>query len=97
MDSHLAYRDRMAGGLDSAVHDVGDKEISSEIANGQQVKSRGRRASEGACLPKTEGRRVSGEVRCEKCGKGYKHSSCLTKHLLVPFKSLAWHTFTLLG
>ncbi|RDA87547.1 hypothetical protein CP532_3991 [Ophiocordyceps camponoti-leonardi (nom. inval.)] len=22
------------------------------------------------------------EVRCEKCGKGYKHSSCLTKHLL---------------
>ncbi|KAG7152908.1 hypothetical protein HYQ46_003794 [Verticillium longisporum] len=21
------------------------------------------------------------ELRCEKCGKGYKHSSCLTKHL----------------
>jgi len=53
-----------------------------------------RRASEGAYLSKTEKRRQSGEVKCEKCGKGYKHSSCLTKHLLVaphlvitPFRS----------
>lgn len=31
------------------------------------------------------GKRTSGsELRCEKCGKGYKHSSCLTKHLSVP-------------
>ena len=48
------------------------------------VKARIRRASEGAYLTKTDGKRVSsGELRCEKCGKGYKHSSCLTKHLLV--------------
>ena len=48
------------------------------------VKARVRRASEGAYLTKTDGKRVSsGELRCEKCGKGYKHSSCLTKHLLV--------------
>lgn len=49
-------------------------------------KSRMRRASEGASrLAKGEGKRTSGsELRCEKCGKGYKHSSCLTKHLSVP-------------
>ncbi|KAL8714183.1 MAG: hypothetical protein Q9220_001912 [cf. Caloplaca sp. 1 TL-2023] len=45
------------------------------------LKARVRRASEGAHLSKGEGRRPSGELRCEKCGKGYKHSSCLTKHL----------------
>ena len=49
----------------------------------QGSKSRNRRASEGAHLTKSDGKRVSGELRCEKCGKGYKHSSCLTKHLYV--------------
>lgn len=44
-------------------------------------KARARRASEGSYLTKGETRRSSGELRCEKCGKGYKHSSCLTKHL----------------
>ncbi|KAF2738699.1 hypothetical protein EJ04DRAFT_413629, partial [Polyplosphaeria fusca] len=45
-------------------------------------KSRVRRASEGSRLTKGEGKRSSGsELRCETCGKGYKHSSCLTKHL----------------
>ncbi|KAL8998514.1 MAG: hypothetical protein Q9169_002457 [Polycauliona sp. 2 TL-2023] len=44
-------------------------------------KARTRRASEGSYLSKGEGKRASGELRCEKCGKGYKHSSCLTKHL----------------
>lgn len=48
-------------------------------------KSRIRRASEGNRLTKTDGKRTSGsELKCEKCGKGYKHSSCLTKHLSVP-------------
>lgn len=52
-------------------------------------KSRVRRASEGARQAKGDGKRTSGsELRCEKCGKGYKHSSCLTKHLSVP-RSLA--------
>ncbi|KAF1938578.1 hypothetical protein EJ02DRAFT_19970 [Clathrospora elynae] len=45
-------------------------------------KSRNRRASEGSRLSKGDGKRTSGsDLRCEKCGKGYKHSSCLTKHL----------------
>ncbi|EFX00459.1 c2h2 finger domain containing protein [Grosmannia clavigera kw1407] len=40
-----------------------------------------RRASDGQPLVK-EGRRSSTrmDLRCDKCGKGYKHSSCLTKH-----------------
>ena len=45
--------------------------------------ARARRASEGSYLTKSEGKRSSGELRCDKCGKGYKHSSCLTKHLSV--------------
>lgn len=53
-------------------------------------KARARRASEGAHLSKNESKRSNGELRCEKCGKGYKHSSCLTKHLLV---YLAKHLF----
>ncbi|KAF3926223.1 hypothetical protein ABW20_dc0100207 [Dactylellina cionopaga] len=28
-----------------------------------------------------DGQHVKGELKCEHCGKGYKHSSCLTKHL----------------
>ncbi|KAF2502743.1 hypothetical protein BU16DRAFT_18039 [Lophium mytilinum] len=44
-------------------------------------KARLRRASEGSHL-KANKRLVSGsDLKCEKCGKGYKHSSCLTKHL----------------
>jgi hypothetical protein len=65
-------------------------------AGGPSSMSRVRRASEGARQAKGEGKRTSGsELRCEKCGKGYKHSSCLTKHLSVP-RSLPPrpHTFT---
>lgn len=64
---------------------------------GPEVKDQGgrRRASEGAhSVPgggapegSTPGRgsraRSGSELKCEKCGKGYKHSSCLTKHLFV--------------
>lgn len=46
-------------------------------------KAKMRRASEGSHLTKGEGKRSSSELRCEQCGKGYKHSSCLTKHLSV--------------
>lgn len=47
------------------------------------TKGRNRRASEGAYLSKGEGKRLPSELRCETCGKGYKHSSCLTKHMYV--------------
>lgn len=58
-------------------------------------KARIRRASEGSHL-KGDSKRTSGsELRCEKCGKGYKHSSCLTKHLSVTLRSTTAlpHTF----
>ncbi|KUL91412.1 hypothetical protein ZTR_01509 [Talaromyces verruculosus] len=45
------------------------------------TKNRNRRASEGSHLVRGEGKRVSTELRCDQCGKGYKHSSCLTKHM----------------
>lgn len=47
------------------------------------TKNRNRRASEGSPLMRGEGKRVSTELRCDQCGKGYKHSSCLTKHMCV--------------
>lgn len=59
------------------------------------AKSRIRRASEGSRLAKGEGKRTSGsELRCEKCGKGYKHSSCLTKHLSVALSKPSFHTLS---
>jgi hypothetical protein len=54
-----------------------------EIIKGN-TKSRARRASEGSRLSKGEGKRQpSNELKCDTCGKGYKHHSCLNKHLLV--------------
>lgn len=61
---------------------ITDDFLSPDIV-GSASQSKARRASEGSYLTKGEGKRSSGELRCEKCGKGYKHSSCLTKHLSV--------------
>lgn len=47
------------------------------------TKGRNRRASEGSYLARGEGKRLPSELRCDTCGKGYKHSSCLTKHMWV--------------
>lgn len=63
-------------------------------SEGGIMKTRARRASEGAHLSRSDGKRSSGELRCEKCGKGYKHSSCLAKHLLVILAIYA-HSYTL--
>ncbi len=68
---------------DSAIDDdVND--MSGDEGDTAAQKARVRRASDGQPLVK-EGRKSNRpELRCEKCGKGYKHSSCLTKHLFVP-------------
>jgi hypothetical protein len=70
-----------------------DRKISAELADDDAVeegvagdkpisaKGRNRRASEGSFLAKGEGKRLASELRCDTCGKGYKHSSCLTKHM----------------
>ena len=47
-------------------------------------KARTRRASEGQHLIKDGKKSNGGDLKCDKCGKGYKHSSCLSKHLYVP-------------
>ncbi|KXL50092.1 hypothetical protein M433DRAFT_73110 [Acidomyces richmondensis BFW] len=39
-----------------------------------------RRASDGTRLTKKE-RAATGDLKCEHCGKAYKHGSCLNKHL----------------
>jgi hypothetical protein len=65
---------------DNAVDDV----VAAEKRMG--AKNRNRRASEGSYLVKGEGKRVTSELRCDSCGKGYKHSSCLTKHLYVSLR-----------
>jgi hypothetical protein len=68
---------------DSAIDDD-QNDRSADEADRAFQKARMRRASDGQPLVK-EGRKSNRpELRCEKCGKGYKHSSCLTKHLFVP-------------
>lgn len=71
----------------------GDSAIAEGHASDVGRPARSRRASEGAHVHLGEsgdgvGGRVSrarsgSELKCDKCGKGYKHSSCLTKHLFV--------------
>lgn len=69
---------------DSAIDDELN-EMSGDDAMSAFQKARVRRASDGQPLAKEGGRKSSRpELRCEKCGKGYKHSSCLNKHLFVP-------------
>jgi len=69
--------------------------ITLQEQSSSSAKARARRASEGAYLTKMDSKRTSGgELRCETCGKGYKHSSCLTKHLLVFLTSTFPHTFS---
>ena len=45
-------------------------------------KNKVRRASDGSTLSSKK-KNSHGDLKCETCGKAYKHSSCLTKHLLV--------------
>lgn len=62
---------------------IDDDSQSADEEDGKSQKARIRRASDGQPLVK-EGRKSNRvEVRCETCGKGYKHSSCLIKHRLV--------------
>ncbi|KAJ4292322.1 hypothetical protein N0V88_005954 [Collariella sp. IMI 366227] len=69
------------GVQDSAIDDELN-DMSGDDAEAAFQKARVRRASDGQPLVKEGSRKSSRpELRCEKCGKGYKHSSCLNKHL----------------
>ena len=45
-----------------------------------KAKQRMRRASDGSRLTKKE-KAATGDLKCDQCGKAYKHGSCLNKHL----------------
>lgn len=66
---------------DSAIDD--ESNMSGDDVDGSVDGNRLRRASDGQPLTKDGKKSNRVEVRCETCGKGYKHSSCLTKHLSV--------------
>ncbi|KAL4921027.1 hypothetical protein BDW62DRAFT_153897 [Aspergillus aurantiobrunneus] len=57
--------------------------VDGNIAPGKPIstKNRNRRASEGGHQVKGEGKGSRPELRCDRCGKGYKHGSCLSKHM----------------
>ncbi|KAL8420070.1 hypothetical protein RB594_003011 [Gaeumannomyces avenae] len=65
-------------GQDSAIDDGASTDGETTLQDGRL-----RRASDGQPLAKEGNSKKMNrvELRCEKCGKGYKHSSCLTKHL----------------
>jgi hypothetical protein len=68
---------------ESAIDDQNDEEMDDDVEAGFK-QARTRRASEGQHLVKDGKKSNAGDLKCEKCGKGYKHSSCLSKHLFVP-------------
>lgn len=80
---------------DSAIDDDSNELSADEAAHLDQARIR--RASDGQPLTKDGKKSSRVEVRCETCGKGYKHSSCLTKHLLVSLPSCTCDVCTCLG
>ncbi|TKX27603.1 hypothetical protein C1H76_0027 [Elsinoe australis] len=74
--SSLPHGHSMPSRNDSAV--VDGPPLSSITEKGN--KNRMRRASDGSTLSSKK-KPGHGDLKCETCGKGYKHSSCLTKHL----------------
>ncbi|KAH7170299.1 hypothetical protein EDB81DRAFT_876336 [Dactylonectria macrodidyma] len=80
LPSHKSIVDAKQGLNGSAIDDD-PNDASADEGNGKSQKARTRRASDGQPLNKDGKKSNRVEVRCDKCGKGYKHSSCLTKHL----------------
>ncbi|KAK6544465.1 hypothetical protein TWF694_001159 [Orbilia ellipsospora] len=56
---------------------VPENAIEEDGETGSGSAGKARRLSDGP----EDGSHIKGELKCEHCGKGYKHSSCLTKHL----------------
>lgn len=75
--SSLPHHISLPEGSSSAVV---DGPTLSSFQSVDKSKNRARRASDGTRLTKKE-KAASGELKCEHCGKAYKHGSCLNKHL----------------
>lgn len=69
---------------ESAIDDDLNEDMEDDDEETGFNQSRMRRASEGQHLTKDGKKASGGDLKCDKCGKGYKHSSCLSKHLFVP-------------
>jgi hypothetical protein len=73
--------------LDRGESAIDDEQNDDDMDDDEETgfkQSRMRRASEGQHLMKDGKKGAAGDLKCDKCGKGYKHSSCLSKHLFVP-------------
>lgn len=80
----------MDGSQEHSESAVDDQENMSPEDEEAAQNGRARRASDGQSLTK-EGRKFNRpEIYCQKCGKGYKHSSCLTKHMFVTLSPLPY-------
>ncbi|KAA8568776.1 hypothetical protein EYC84_007767 [Monilinia fructicola] len=66
---------------ESAIDDDNNDEEMEDDEDDDFTKNRMRRASEGSQLLKDGKKANANDLKCDKCGKGYKHSSCLSKHL----------------
>lgn len=84
-EAEVQSKDGNLDTLESAIDDD-PLETLADDPETQSQDGRMRRASDSQPLVKEGGSRKINrvELRCDKCGKGYKHSSCLTKHLFVP-------------
>ncbi|KAK8083679.1 C2H2 finger domain-containing protein [Apiospora saccharicola] len=68
-------------GQESAIDDDSNDMSGEDLGENGSQAGKVRRASDGQPLSKDGKKSSRPDLRCEKCGKGYKHSSCLTKHL----------------
>ncbi|RKF55733.1 putative c2h2 finger domain protein [Erysiphe neolycopersici] len=68
---------------DDRMYHMGDEdgEEGEEPEKNSSMSPQARRASEGQHLMKDGKKPSSSDLKCDKCGKEYKHSSCLSKHL----------------
>ncbi|KAI1634134.1 hypothetical protein F4809DRAFT_543131 [Biscogniauxia mediterranea] len=80
LPTHRFGLNPMMEGQESAIDDDSN-DMSADEGEGGLQEGRVRRASDGQPLTKDGKKSSRVELRCDKCGKGYKHSSCLTKHL----------------
>jgi hypothetical protein len=86
MHSYFNGASNAAPGHDNNALEDNSNDEDTQTAS-KNMKNRNRRASEGSYLIKGEGKKSAAELRCDTCGKGYKHSSCLTKHLYVFYET----------
>ena len=78
MPSSLPYHASVPEGSNSSA--VVDGPSLSSFQGVDKTKQRMRRASDGTHLSKKE-KAAAGDLKCDHCGKTYKHGSCLNKHL----------------